>query len=252
MPSVASACPCGATIEQPPTGRRRRFCLGCRPRGRALNEPLGLCACGAPLKRSGDRACSAKCAYAARKCSLCGGHAATDGGICRDCRSAAASIVGDPNHGNKRGYRINGCRCEVCREWKNAQMRAYAARVKARDGVSPTQKARPAKPKSCIRCGESIKGRGPSSYCNPCGHEVRKRSQKGNWITKDRRRALYERDNWTCQLCGEPVDPSTYGARYPTLDHIEPQSLALIPDHSDRNLRTAHLSCNAKRGNRTA
>lgn len=97
----------------------------------------------------------------------------------------------------------------------------YAARVKARDGVSPTQKARPA-------------------------------SQKGNWITKDRRRALYERDNWTCQLCGEPVDPSTYGARYPTLDHIEPQSLALIPDHSDRNLRTAHLSCNSKRGNRVA
>lgn len=179
---------------------------------------------------------------------------APSGAKCQDCKSAAASIIGDPNHGNKRGYRINGCRCEACRAWKNAEQRAYAARVKARDGVSPTQKARPAKPKMCIRCGEKVIGRGPVSYCNPCGHEVRKRSQKGNWITKDRRLALYERDAWTCQLCGDPIDrnaqPGTRG--YPTLDHIEPQSLALIPDHSDRNLRTAHLSCNSKRGNRVA
>ena len=164
--------------------------------------------------------------------------------MCRTCRNARP--CGEVNRYGR------GCRCAACTEMKRVEVADYAARVKARDGVSPTQKARPAKPKSCIRCGESIKGRASSSYCNPCGHEVRKRSQKGNWITKERRRALYERDNWTCQLCGEPVDPSTYGARYPTLDHIEPQSLALIPDHSDRNLRTAHLSCNSKRGNRVA
>ncbi len=175
-------------------------------------------------------------------CSVCGNP--SRGNTCRACLNARP--CGEVNRYGR------GCRCAACTEMKRVEVADYAARVKARDGVSPTQKARPAKPKSCIRCGESIKGRAPSSYCNPCGHEVRKRSQKGDWITKDRRRALYERDNWTCQLCGEPVDPSTYGGRYPTLDHIEPQSLALIPDHSDRNLRTAHLSCNSKRGNRAA
>jgi 5-methylcytosine-specific restriction endonuclease McrA len=35
-----------------------------------------------------------------------------------------------------------------------------------------------------------------------------------------------------------------------TLDHIIPQSHMLIPDHSDRNLRLAHRSCNSARGDR--
>jgi hypothetical protein len=34
----------------------------------------------------------------------------------------------------------------------------------------------------------------------------------------------------------------------PSLDHIEPQSWALIPDHSPANLRLAHRWCNSVRG----
>lgn len=65
--------------------------------------------------------------------------------------------------------------------------------------------------------------------------------------------AIYERDGWTCQLCMEPVDPAlppgdVWSA---TLDHIVPQSHMLIPDHSDDNLRLAHLWCNSVRGDET-
>ena len=69
-------------------------------------------------------------------------------------------------------------------------------------------------------------------------------------ISTERRRGLYERDNWTCAICHEPTS-RVYTATNPwspTLDHIEPQSRALIPDHSDANLRTAHALCNAMRG----
>jgi hypothetical protein len=66
-------------------------------------------------------------------------------------------------------------------------------------------------------------------------------------IPAARRNALYERDGWTCQLCGDPVDPeSTTGNWAPTLDHIIPRSHG--GDHSDGNLRLAHRWCNSVRG----
>lgn len=64
------------------------------------------------------------------------------------------------------------------------------------------------------------------------------------------RRRIYERDNWICQLCGDPVDrglhPSDPWAA--TLDHIICQSWSDEPDHSPGNLRLAHRWCNSVRG----
>ena len=68
-------------------------------------------------------------------------------------------------------------------------------------------------------------------------------------ITRTRRLAIYERDGWICQLCFEPVDPALPSSHRmsATLDHIECQSWVLLPDHSDANLRLAHLICNSRR-----
>ena len=64
------------------------------------------------------------------------------------------------------------------------------------------------------------------------------------------RLAVYERDQGVCQLCHGQVDmqapPGSLMA--PTVDHIVPQSWTLVPDHSEANLRLAHMICNAKRG----
>ena len=67
------------------------------------------------------------------------------------------------------------------------------------------------------------------------------------------RRAIYERDDWTCQICYEPVEPDAdpLSDWFPSLDHIVPQSHQLIPDHSPEALRTAHRWCNAVRGDLT-
>lgn len=90
-----------------------------------------------------------------------------------------------------------------------------------------------------------------SDRCTRAAGKAKRREARGEFsISPVRRRRLYERDNWTCQLCFEPVDREAhYGGDWaPSLDHIVPQSHTLIPDHSDENLRTAHRWCNAVRG----
>lgn len=66
------------------------------------------------------------------------------------------------------------------------------------------------------------------------------------------RKAIFERDEWRCWICGEPVDRqvSWPHPQYPTLDHVMPLSKGGIHDPS--NLRCAHNACNQRRGNRHA
>lgn len=67
------------------------------------------------------------------------------------------------------------------------------------------------------------------------------------------RHEVLERDDWTCALCGKPIDrnlPPGSHDRAGTADHIVPVSdggrwWAL------RNLRAAHVSCNRARANAT-
>ena len=49
------------------------------------------------------------------------------------------------------------------------------------------------------------------------------------------------RDRWTCHLCGDGVERSTW-----TLDHLIPQSQG--GEHSRTNVKLAHRSCNSRRG----
>lgn len=61
---------------------------------------------------------------------------------------------------------------------------------------------------------------------------------------------VYERDAWTCGLCGAAILPEL---RFPdpgsvSLDHIVPLSKGGL--HSLENSRAAHLHCNSSRGNR--
>lgn len=62
------------------------------------------------------------------------------------------------------------------------------------------------------------------------------------------RQAIFQRDNYTCQLCHLPVDPDL-PASHPmsaTLDHIVP--LANGGWHAEDNVQLAHLICNSRKG----
>jgi 5-methylcytosine-specific restriction endonuclease McrA len=55
-------------------------------------------------------------------------------------------------------------------------------------------------------------------------------------------RVLFERDNWTCQICGEPTEGKHPNPRSPSIDHIV--ALANGGEHSYANTQCAHLKCN--------
>jgi hypothetical protein len=69
-------------------------------------------------------------------------------------------------------------------------------------------------------------------------------------IPRQLRLFVYERDAWTCQLCGEPVDPEARGrsSRGASLDHVIPYSRG--GNDVVENLRLAHHGCNTSRSNR--
>jgi len=63
---------------------------------------------------------------------------------------------------------------------------------------------------------------------------------------------IYERDEWVCQLCMEPIDRTL---RWPdpmcaSIDHVVPVSMG--GDNSAENLQASHLRCNVVKGNSTS
>lgn len=71
------------------------------------------------------------------------------------------------------------------------------------------------------------------------------KSEKGRW------RRICERDNWTCWICENAIDPTItgWGQRWAgTADHVVP--LALGGSDADDNLRAAHKTCNIRRWHR--
>lgn len=107
----------------------------------------------------------------------------------------------------------------------------------------------------CRRCGDPfVTDRATARFCTDrCMRRAgmaKRRRVRGEFDIDPRVRAeIYSRDGWVCQICHEPVDGTLHhqDLRAATLDHIEPQSWALIPDHRPTNLRLAHRICNSAR-----
>lgn len=182
-----------------------------------------------------------------RTCATCGVK------VRRSGSPAADGLALCDKHRREKAARDKEAKCK--RERKRA---AFQRRMdKISEGV-------PANPNwiliqgTCRHCGEVFTRRsgpgGVSPYCsNACNRRHRKPRGYKFKISLERRLAIYDRDNWTCQICHEPIDRKAGHLTNwaPTLDHIEPQSHARVPDHSDANLRTAHRWCNSVRGDLT-
>ena len=112
----------------------------------------------------------------------------------------------------------------------------------------------------CTRCGASFLARSSNTdarYCTTrCSrqdHDDRRRSRKaGATIGTVRRRDVFERDGWMCQLCNLPIDTQAIHPHpaSPSIDHIIP--LARGGPHSMHNVQAAHFLCNARKRDATS
>ena len=108
----------------------------------------------------------------------------------------------------------------------------------------------------CAWCGERFAASTTNLISIPRLCSVRcarqeQRAHRGRFAISDvRRKRIYERDGWACQICREPMSKIyTHSDPWsPTLDHVIPQSSAPVPDNSDANLRSTHALCNSLRG----
>jgi 5-methylcytosine-specific restriction endonuclease McrA len=81
--------------------------------------------------------------------------------------------------------------------------------------------------------------------------QLRRKTIKIDAFVEDfSREEIFERDDYTCQLCGEKVllDVKHNHSAAPTIDHIVPLSKG--GKHERINVQCAHYGCNVSKGNR--
>jgi len=127
----------------------------------------------------------------------------------------------------------------------HAALRANPRTVKPKPVIAPHTRIYV---RQCRHCHGAFTARGASAtYCsNRCRNRVRKiRRGKRHNI---RRIEIFERDGYTCWICGIACDPTLQvpDRMAATVDHLQPQSFGGT-DEQD-NLATAHMVCNSQRG----
>lgn len=207
---------CGGIVLSEGRGRPRKFCLTCSPR--RVSRPLKTTREVVPCSWCEQ---SFETRVGAQFCSPRCRYAARD-----ERNKFPCAECGKPIFRSRTNRPAGESVCKPCR----------------RKCGTRTQYDRGCRCVDCRRAkAEALAKYLPANYTN-------------HWISPEQRVAIYERDLWTCKLCDRPVDLTVHHLHRdaPTLDHIEPRSLALIPDDRPSNLRTAHRGCNSARGNRVS
>lgn len=128
---------------------------------------------------------------------------------------------------------------------------AYEARKKAGEPLRQVEQT-----KQCQECGAEFTAfKSNARWCSPLcknRHTSRAMSRRRGEVQTEpyTDREIFERDNWTCHLCGDPIDPELprtdwYGA---TIDHVIPIAAggADVPS----NVAAAHWICNHRKRER--
>lgn len=81
-------------------------------------------------------------------------------------------------------------------------------------------------------------------------NSIRRARQRGAFVAPVYKSQIYERDNWTCQICGEPANTQVHFQHdlYPSIDHIIPLSKG--GTHEPLNVQCAHRGCNNRKQNK--
>lgn len=166
----------------------------------------------------------------------------------------------------KSGYSNEARNCLQCnKEYSPSQRRksffcSKACKSNYRNQQLKISLLNSKKVRTCIACNRIIPktARADKKYCSvECSSKLRgrtmniqRRIRTSEAIFHFKRVDIYERDNWTCQLCLKVVNPNL---AFPdpmcaSLDHVIPLSRG--GSHKSSNVQLAHLRCNTSRGNK--
>jgi len=97
-----------------------------------------------------------------------------------------------------------------------------------------------------MKCRERVRLQMRRSYLN-AWQRVRSAKVKTATVDKFSPLDVYQRDNWTCYICSNPVDRNQTHPEplAPTVDHVIPISKG--GEHSLNNCRCAHAICNMRK-----
>lgn len=175
---------------------------------------------------------------------------------CRACRRL------DWQHGTRKGYRDNACRCDMCAAWNRASAAKQRQRVRAglRDS-SPCSDPTCARPSAargmCVmHYHRWARGSGKAHVPSDTWNDNRRSNSQARRARKQGARNtdrvllahLLERDGATCTYCGEHIDidlpwPEPLSV---SVDHTTPLSRG--GTHTMGNTTVMHLRCNLRKG----
>lgn len=151
------------------------------------------------------------------------------------------------------GRKVNHCGAVECqRMWQRNRMCLYMRGRRLANG----RDRYPAR--ECAACGKTFQppGRDATMCCSRVCTNVMRYGDGPRWkplrrpsISPAKRLGIYERDDWTCYLCGYAVDRTAIvpDLEAPTLDHMVP--VASGGGDEVENLKTAHFYCNSFKRN---
>lgn len=238
-----------------PTGKygRHPSCKGCHNRDHAKYTRVALTceACGKnyTTKRRNGRACSLDCRWFISPQTIKSSE--VPWAQCPTCdgwfvKRAASRFCQEDCRPSRYEKRTRTRVCDHCGDEFVQRMgrgRRYCDQWCKREAESAVLVIR-----GCIDCGTSfLEYEGHSRLrCDSCVPDWG--PSGASWISRADRIAIYKRDGYVCQLCGDPTSETfTPGdMTSPSLDHIFPRSLGGSDDPS--NLQTAHIMCNTIKG----
>ena len=171
------------------------------------------------------------------------------------CAACGAIVQRDYN----ARYRQTAC-SQRCKQYLNQLKhdRWPSSPIPAKHPVrsTPVPLDHPSRAAKCRRCNADYHIQWPGQMyctrrCKRAAHAARREiTERGAYVASVSPQAIYERDQWRCQLCRRKVarHKAVPHPMAPTLDHIIP--LACGGTHEPTNVHTAHFICNARKGNR--
>ena len=179
---------------------------------------------------------------------------------CDACKEAVAEYARRRRESNDPRYKAAQLK------YREANRESLALHERDRRAVSPestreaTRKWRRANPEKARLASRRWKEANPESgrqwreangdrfaENNRRAASVRRARMCGAFVESVTHAEIFERDNWTCHICGKQIDRNMKGRNplAPSIDHIIP--LAKGGLHERSNLAAAHFGCNSSK-----